>query len=140
MKSSKRTPTSSPSSRSPSSTKETAARTTSSPDAAALTGRNCVHVLGAYMRSGVLELPSRMPRLARNQNQRGKLPNAKKMSRFYKVYLHNLLNVLFLPYYFITLPYYFITLPYCLRSRPVSPNVVRLFVRDNVENSDRVTE
>ena len=46
-------------------------------------GRNCVHVLGAYMRSGVLELPSRMPRLARNQNQRGKLPNAKKMSRFY---------------------------------------------------------
>ena len=46
-------------------------------------GRNCVHVLGAYMRSGVLELPSKMPRLARNQNQRGKLPNAKKMSRFY---------------------------------------------------------
>ena len=45
--------------------------------------RNCVHVLGAYMRSGVLELPSRMPRLTRNQNQRGKLPNAKKMSRFY---------------------------------------------------------
>ena len=45
--------------------------------------RNCVHVLGAYMRSGALELPSRMPRIARNQNQRGKLPNAKKMSRFY---------------------------------------------------------
>ena len=64
-------------------------------------GRNCVHVLGAYMRSGVLELPSR---LARNQNQRGKLPNAKK------IFLHNLLNVLFLLYYFITLPYYFIAL------------------------------
>ena len=43
-------------------------------------GRNCVHALGVYMRNGVLELPSRMPRLARNQNQRGKLPNA---SRFY---------------------------------------------------------
>ena len=41
-------------------------------------GRNC-----AYMRSGVLELPSRMPRLARNHGQRGRIPNAKKMSRFY---------------------------------------------------------
>ncbi len=46
-------------------------------------GRNCVHTLGAYMQSGVLELPSRMPRLARNHGQRGRIPNAKKMSRFY---------------------------------------------------------
>ena len=29
---------------------------------------------------------------------------------------------------------------YCLRSRPVSPNVVRSSVRVNVENDDRMTE